>query len=219
MKPPVAPAPIRVLLVDDHKVVRVGLRKLLEESTHISVVGDVGTISGAKDAVGELHPDVILLDIRLSDGYGTDACRQLKVMSPLSKVIFLTSYGDEATILQAAAAGAEGYLLKEIDGPDLELAIQKVAQGESSLHPSVTKVLLGSFAARKAAEPAGKGLNGLSVQEKRVLALVAEGKTNKEIADVLGLSEKTVRNYLSNIFSKFQLTRRSEAAAFYAKNS
>jgi two-component system response regulator DevR len=209
---------IRVLLVDDHEVVRLGLKMLLERAPTLQIVGDAGTMAGAISEAARLKPDVVLLDVRLPDGSGFEACRRIHAMGFDVRVLFLTSFADDETVFEGIAAGADGYLLKEIDGDRLINAIVNVASGQSVLDPSITKRVLGRV--RNLSEPAAKDkLAILSNQEKRVLALVAEGKTNKEIALDLGLSDKTVKNYFSNILDKLKLTRRSQAAAFFVQHT
>jgi DNA-binding NarL/FixJ family response regulator len=207
---------IRVLIVDDHHVVRLGLRALLDRHAGFEVVGEAGTVATAVEEVKRLHPDVVLLDVRLPDGKGYEACRQIHQLLPDVRVLFLTSYADEQTVLESLDAGGDGYLLKEIDEAALVQGIRSVANGQSILDPAITRRVLER--AKTPGVPTGETKWAtLSPQEKRVLALVAEGKTNKEIGLDLGLSDKTVKNYLSNILEKLQLTRRSQAAAFFVQ--
>jgi two-component system, NarL family, response regulator DevR len=207
---------IRLLLVDDHEVVRVGLRTVLTQHDHITVIGESATTADAVRDAARLKPEVILMDVRLPDGSGVDACREILAANPQIRVIFLTSYADDDSVLAAVLAGAQGYVLKEIDSAALLRAVSAVAEGHSILDPSVTERALhwlrgiGSGSALPGTEP-------LSPQEERVLALVAEGQTNKEIATALNLSDKTVKNYLANVFQKLRVTRRAQAAAFFAK--
>lgn len=209
---------IRLVLVDDHEVVRIGLRTLLERFPGIEVVGEAGTAAGAVAETQRTSPDVILLDIRLPDASGFDACRSIQELPGETKVLILTSFADDDTVFQAIAAGAEGYLLKEIDSEGLVQAIRKVAAGQSILDPAVTGRVFGRM--KNLSEPvAREKIDLLSSQERRVLALVAEGKTNKEIAANLGLSDKTVKNYLSNVLDKLRFSRRSQAAAFFVQHS
>lgn len=210
------PKTVRLLLVDDHEVVRVGLRTVLTQHDHVSVVGEASTVADAVREAARLKPDVILMDVRLQDGSGVDACREILAAQPQTRVIFLTSYADDDSVLAAVLAGAHGYILKEIDSSALLKAVHAVAEGQSILDPTVTERALrwlrgiGSGSRMPGTEP-------LSSQEERVLALVAEGKTNKEIAVDLNLSDKTVKNYLANVFQKLRITRRAQAAAFFAK--
>ena len=209
---------IRVLIVDDHHVVRLGLRALLDRHAGFEVIGEAGTVAAAVEEAKRLHPDVVLLDVRLPDGKGYEACRQIHQLLPDVRVLFLTSFADEQTVLESLDAGGDGYLLKEIDEVALVQGIRSVANGQSILDPAITRRVLER--AKTPVVPTGETKWAtLSPQEKRVLSLVAEGKTNKEIGLDLGLSDKTVKNYLSNILEKLQLTRRSQAAAFFVQFS
>lgn len=197
---------IRLFVVDDHKVVRAGLKQLLEEAGDIEIVGEAGNGADALAGVNDTKPNVVMLDWRLPDTQGDELCAELKRRHPEIKALILTSYLDDDTVLKSIAAGIDGYLLKEVDGPDLAEAIRRVAAGEASLDPRV---------ARRVMEQVKPGLNPLSrlsVQEKKVLKLVADGKTNREIGDEMGLGEKTVRNYLTAVMQKLNVKRRSEAA-------
>jgi two-component system, NarL family, response regulator DevR len=207
---------IRVLLVDDHEVIRVGLRTVLGQTQGVTVVGEAGTMADAIQQTQRLKPDVVLMDVRLPDGSGVDACREILGTLPGTRVIFLTSYADDDSVLAAVLAGAHGYVLKEIDSPGLLEAIRSVANGQSILDSSVTERALRWLRGLHEL-PAAPGTDQLSSQEERVVALVAEGKTNKEIAVALGLSDKTVKNYLANVFQKLRITRRAQAAAFFVK--
>jgi DNA-binding NarL/FixJ family response regulator len=209
---------IRLLLVDDHKVVRIGLRTLLGDTDRIQVVGEAETMAAAVAEAARLKPNVILMDVRLPDGSGIEACREIRAARPETRVLFLTSYTDDDAVLATMFAGADGYLLKEIDEEGLIRAIESVAAGQSILDPAVKQRILTRMQSFSGPAVPQKG-EKLSSQEQKVLALVAEGQTNKEIAAALGLSDKTVRNYLSNIFQKLQVTRRSQAAAIYARRS
>lgn len=211
-------APIRLLLVDDHEIVRIGLRTLFAQTDGIDVVAEAATAAEAVDEATRTNPDVVLMDVRLRDGSGVDACREILAGSPATRVLFLTSYDDDEAMLTAVFAGAHGYLLKEIGSESLLRAIKCVAAGHSILDPAATRALVEKMQSLLAAGTAG-GADSLSSQEYRVLALVAQGKTNKEIATALDLSDKTVKNYLSNIFQKLRVTRRSEAAAIFSKRS
>jgi two-component system, NarL family, response regulator DevR len=207
---------IRVLLVDDHEVIRVGLRTVLGQTQGVAVIGEAGTLAEAVQQAQRLKPDVILMDVRLPDGSGIDACREILGALPGTRVIFLTSYADDDSVLAAVLAGAHGYVLKEIDSPALLEAIRSVAKGQSILDSHVTERALRWLRGLHDL-PATSGTDQLSSQEERVVALVAEGKTNKEIAVALGLSDKTVKNYLANVFQKLRITRRAQAAAFFVK--
>lgn len=207
---------IRLLLVDDHEVVRLGLKTLFEEAGGFQVVGEAGTQSAAIAEAARLAPDVVLMDVKLPDGNGVEACRAIRAAQPSARVLFLTSYADDEAVLATILAGADGFLLKDVSGDDLVRALRKVARGQSILDGAVTQRVLARVKTLSNSE-AGKKEDGLSPQEQKVLALVAEGKTNKEIASALALSDKTVGNYLSNIFQKLQVTRRAQAAVYYTK--
>ncbi|CUS33717.1 response regulator [Candidatus Nitrospira nitrificans] len=207
---------IRVLLVDDHEVIRVGLRTVFGQTQDVIVVGEAGAMAEAVQQAQRLKPDVILMDVRLPDGSGIDACREILGALPRTRVIFLTSYADDDSVIAAVLAGAHGYVLKEIDSPALLEAIRSVAKGQSILDSTVTERALRWLRGLHDL-PATSGTDQLSSQEERVVALVAEGKTNKEIAVALGLSDKTVKNYLANVFQKLRITRRAQAAAFFVK--
>lgn len=210
--------PISVLIVDDHEIVREGLQTMLSRQDDITVVGEAATV---EDAVGEscrLQPDVVLMDVRLPGGSGVDACRAIRNSCPGTKVLFLSSYEDNDAVHAAVVGGASGYLLKQINGDALARAIHAVAQGQSILDPAITQPLLTRMQQQKekASEPQRATL---SSQQQRVLALVAEGKTNKEIGVSLELSDKTVKNYIRFIFQKMKVTRRAQAAAFFVRDS
>jgi two-component system, NarL family, response regulator DevR len=210
---------ITVLLVEDHEVTRVGLHSLLGSFEQISIVGEAATEEEAIARARELKPDVILMDIRLRNGSGFRACQTIRKMGLDSRVLFLTSFADDEVLFQALASGADGYLLKEINSANLVSAIETVAAGNSILDPVVTRrVMAKAQSAQPIASPEAELLNKLSPQELRIVALVADGKTNKEIAAVLGLSEKTVKNYLSNAMEKLNTSRRSHAAALFIQS-
>ena len=208
-------ARVAILLVDDHEVVRMGLKTLLDRREGFSVVGEAGSVADAISAARQTQPDVIVMDIRLPDGNGVEACREIRGELPDTKVIMLTSYADDEAVYGSIMAGASGYLLKQSRGQSLAEAIERVAKGESLLDPSVTEKVLARM--RSLASGEGDELAALSSQEKKILSLIAEGKTNKEIAGEVFLSDKTVKNYVSSILSKLNLRRRSEAAAFIAE--
>ena len=212
---------IRLLIVDDHKVVRLGLHTLLSRHNGIEVVGEAGTSAAAVEQTAGLKPDVVLMDVRLPDGNGFEACRQIRRVQPDTRVLFLTSFADEEIVLESIDAGGDGYLLKEIDEDNLVQAIRNVAAGKSILDPAVTRRVLEHVKNTDThlETPSTNRLGSISPQERRVLALVAEGKTNKEIGLALGLSDKTVKNYLSNIMEKLQVARRSHAAAYFVQHS
>jgi len=207
----------RLLIVDDHQVVRIGLRTMLERFPQLEVVGEAGNVTDALDTARRIQPDVVLLDVRLGNESGFDVCRQLQLFEKDVHTLVLTSYADEEAVLQAIAAGADGYLLKEIGGDALVRAIEQVAAGQSVLDPAVTRSVLGRLKQGGSPQPEDK-LQSLSAQERKVLALVAEGKTNKEVGIAMGLSDKTVKNYFSNILEKLGLSRRSQAAAYFVEH-
>ena len=207
--------PIRILIADDHEVVRLGLRSLLGREKAIEIVGEAATAEEAVAQAERLQPTVVLMDVRLPDRSGIEACREIRAAAPDTRVIMLTSYADDEAVFASILAGASGYLLKQAGGLDLVRAIERVADGQSLLDPGVTEKVLEKVKRLASGQP--DEVTSLSPQEQRVLALVAEGKTNKEIATALGLSDKTVKNYLSNVFDKLHLSRRAEAAAFFAR--
>lgn len=207
--------PIRVLLVDDHEVVRMGLRTLLSRKPGLEVVGEAGSVAAAIEEAARVAPHVIIMDIRLPDGSGVEACREIRGSDPRAKVIMLTSYADEEAVLASIVAGASGYLLKQVRGQALIEAIETVARGGSLLDASVTNKVL-ERVRKMEMGGADEGLATLSERERRILSLIAEGKTNKEIAKEVFLSDKTVKNYVSSILTKLNLTRRSAAAAYLA---
>ncbi len=209
------PPPIRLALVDDSELVRLGLRTLLEDAPGIRLVGEAGTAEAALTLCARERPDVVLLDIRLPDGNGIEVCRRLRQQLPATRVIFLTSAGDGQTVDTAIRAGAHGYLLKEVDGRGLVDAVRAVAAGRSILDPAITASVLQRARGDDPPATSRPALDTLSGQERRVLTLVAQGRTNKEAAVELGLSEKTVKNYLSTAFSKLHVSRRAEAAAIF----
>lgn len=211
---------IRVLLVDDSILVREGLRAILAShgsKSGIRVIGEAGTVADAVAKSGRLLPDLVLLDIRLPDGSGLTACREILRIRPSSRVLILTSVASDELIHQAVLAGAQGYLMKEIDPDGLVAAIMDAAAGKSVLTPEVTERMM-RLLRGGSTTTAASGLAALSPQERRVLELVAEGLTNKEVADRLKLSDNTVKNYLVSVFEKLQVKRRSHAVAVYSLN-
>ena len=216
MTDPAAERPLRLLVVDDHEVVRQGLVALLDRRAGFEVVAQAGTVSDAIAEAARFEPDVVIMDVRLPDGTGIEACREIRAARPATRVVMLTSYPDEEAVLSAIIAGASGYLLKQIRGRDLVGAIESVGRGDSLLDPAVTERILQRVRAA-AGGGASDELADLTAQERRILLLVAEGKTNKEIASEVFLSDKTVKNYVSSILSKLNLQRRTQAAAFVAK--
>ena len=209
--------PLRILVVDDHEVVRQGLVSLLDRREGFQVVAEAGNVAEAVDQARRFQPDIIVMDVRLPDGSGIEACREIRAEMPTTRVVMLTSYPDEEAVLSASVAGASGYLLKQIRARDLVAALETVARGESLLDPAVTERVL-ERVRRIATGGYTDELAQLTPQEQKILALVAEGKTNKEIAAEVYLSDKTVKNYVSSILSKLNLERRAQAAAFVAKH-
>ncbi len=210
--------PIRVLLVDDSALVRRGVRAVIASHATAGTIEIAGDAASATEAVSEarrLRPDVVLLDIRLPDGSGIDVCREILRDLPATKVLVLTSFADDNLVYNAVIAGAHGYLMKEVDPTGLIEAITNSAAGKSVLTPDVTDRILRLI--RDESAPNSSDLSALSGQEKRVLALVAAGLTNKEVGEQLSLSENTVKNYLVNVFEKLRVKRRSQAAALYAQ--
>ena len=208
---------LNLLIVDDHEVVRQGLVALLDRREGFQVVAEAGTVAEAVEQARRFHPDIVVLDVRLPDGSGIEACREIRAELPATRVVMLTSYPDEEAVLSAIVAGAAGYLLKQIRARDLVSALEAVARGESLLDPAVTEKVL-ERVRRIAMGGQSDELAVLTSQEQKILMLVAEGKTNKEIAAEIFLSDKTVKNYVSSILSKLNLERRAQAAAFVAKH-
>ncbi len=208
---------LHLLVVDDHEVVRQGLVALLDRRSGIEVVAQAGSVSEAIAQAARFEPDVVIMDVRLPDGSGIEACREIRAARPDTKVVMLTSYPDEEAVLSAIIAGASGYLLKQVRGRDLVSAVEAVGRGDSLLDPAVTEKVL-QRVRTAASGGAADELADLTQQERRILLQVAEGKTNKEIAADIFLSDKTVKNYVSSILSKLNLQRRTQAAAFVAKN-
>ena len=205
----------RVMIVDDHEVVREGLRSLLRRRPELAVVGEADSVASAIEEARKTEPDVVIMDVRLPDGSGVEACREIRAERPDTKVLMLTSYADEEAVFASIMAGAIGYLLKQTSTKTLIEAIERAMRGESLLDPAVTQRVLERVRSGKPDEDEDLAL--LSEQERKILDLIAEGKTNKEIAKEIFLSDKTVKNYVSSILSKLNLRRRSEAAAFIAR--
>jgi two-component system, NarL family, response regulator DevR len=208
--------PLRLLVVDDHEVVRQGLVALLDRRDTFQVVAEAGTVAESMEAARRHRPDIVVMDVRLPDGSGVEACRDIRAEMPETRVIMLTSYPDEEAVLSAIVAGASGYLLKQIRARDLVSALEAVGRGESLLDPAVTERVL-ERVRRMATGQANDELAVLTQQEQKILLLVAEGKTNKEIAAEVFLSDKTVKNYVSSILAKLNLERRAQAAAYMAR--
>jgi DNA-binding NarL/FixJ family response regulator len=208
---------IELLIVDDHELVRLGLRTLFDGTTDLHVVGEAGTVEAAVAEALRLRPHVVLMDLRLPGGSGVQACRDILAELPSTHVLFLTSYSDQDSMLAATFAGARGYLLKEIGSDALLDAIRRTATGQLLMDPAVNYQVLAWMKAF--ADGKSGAIDGLSPQEQRVVALVADGRTNKEIAATLDLSPKTVRNYLSNAFDKLRVSRRSEIVMRFSSRS
>ena len=207
---------MNLLVVDDHEVVRQGLVALLDRRPNFHVVAEAGTVAEAVAAARRFQPDLVIMDVRLPDGSGIEACREIREEFPNVRVVMLTSYPDEDAVLSAIVAGASGYLLKQVRGRDLVAALEAVGRGESLLDPAVTGRVL-ERVRRIATGDQPDELAQLTAQEQKILLLVAEGKTNKEIAAEVFLSDKTVKNYVSSILAKLNLERRAQAAAYMAK--
>ena len=208
---------LRIMVVDDHEVVRLGVRALIDRQPGMEVVGEAGTVREAVTQTRHLQPDVVVLDIRLPGGSGLDACRQIKEYRPETRIIILTSFPDDEVIFDAIACGADGYVLKEIGSDELIRALERIGRGESLLDPSVTDRVFAKMREARERERAD-AFAGLSERQMHILARVAEGETNREIGAALHLSEKTVRNYLSDILRELNLTSRAQAAAYAARH-
>jgi two-component system, NarL family, response regulator DevR len=210
--------PLRVLLVDDHEVVRDGVRALLQATDDVIVTAEAGSVREAVDEADRARPDVVVMDVRLVDGSGIEATREIRAKHPKTAVIMLTSFADDEALFASIMAGASGYVLKQVRGGELVRAIRTIGKGESLLDPAVTKAVLDRLRKGKHLLRDEK-LARLSPQEERILSAVADGKTNKEIGDDLHLAEKTVKNYVSSILSKLEVARRAEAAAYLARHT
>jgi two-component system, NarL family, response regulator DevR len=209
---------VRVFLLDDHEIVRRGVKELLEAEGDLEVVGEAGTAAEALARIPPTRPDVAVLDVRLPDGDGVQVCRDIRSAHPEIHCLMLTSFADDEALFASIMAGASGYVLKQIQGTEIVKAIREVGQGKSLLDPQVTKSVLDRLRKGKHLMRDEK-LARLSPQEERILALVADGQTNKEIGDELHLAEKTVKNYVSSILSKLEVSRRAEAAAYLARHT
>ena len=209
----------KLLLVDDHKIVRYGLAELFSTVDGWTVVGEAGTVAEAVIKARLHKPNVVLMDVRLPDGSGIDACRTIRSEHPDTRVIMLTAFADEDAVVEAIMAGAAGYLLKQIDIDHLVQAVENVRQGVSLLDPAITEMVLNRM--RRLSAPAPEApedpLESLSEQERKILPLIADGKTNREIAAALYLSEHTVKTYVSSLLQKLNLSRRSQAAALASR--
>jgi two-component system response regulator DevR len=208
---------LRIVLVDDHEVVRVGVRALIERQPEMEVIGEASSVREAVTLAEQLAPDVVVLDIRLPGGNGLEACRQIKECRPDTRIIVLTSYPDDEVLFDAIAAGADGYVLKQIGSDELIRALQRVGRGESLLDPSLTEQVFAKMRQVRKQERA-HAFADLNAQEMQILAHVAEGDTNREIGAALQLSEKTVRNYVSIILGKLGVSSRAQAAAYAARH-
>jgi DNA-binding NarL/FixJ family response regulator len=213
---PPAEQKLHLLVVDDHEVVRQGLVAMLDRRPNFQVVAEAGTVAEAIEMARRFQPELVIMDVRLPDGSGIEACREIRAEFPSTRVVMLTSYPDEEAVFSAIVAGASGYLLKQVRARDLVAALEAVGRGESLLDPAVTEKVL-ERVRRIASGGANDELAQLTSQEQKILMLVAEGKTNKEIAAEVYLSDKTVKNYVSSILSKLNLQRRAQAAAYVAK--
>jgi two-component system response regulator DevR len=205
---------VRILVVDDHEIVRRGLVTLLNGEEDLEVVGEAGSVEAAIRRVGYDRPEVVVMDVRLPDGTGIEACREIRARWPEVRVLMLTSFADEEALFASIVAGASGYVLKRVDAHQLTDSIRRVGAGESLLDPTMTEHV---FRKIRGDEPSDPLVARLSPQERKILDLISEGLTNKEIAEELFLAEKTVKNYVSNLLNKLGMTRRTEAAAYSAR--
>ena len=212
------PAPLRVMLVDDHEIVRDGIKGMLDTQDDIVVTAQAGSVQEAIDEAARTRPDVVVMDVRLADGSGIEATRQIRADHPETKVLMLTSFADDEALFSSIMAGASGYVLKQVKPGELLRAIRAVGAGDSLLDPGVTTAVLDRLRKGKHLMKDEK-LARLSPQEERILTLVADGRTNREIGDELHLAEKTVKNYVSSILSKLEVARRAEAAAYLARHT
>lgn len=208
-----------IVLIDDHEMVRRGLRALLHLEADLAIVGEAATVAGGVGLVERLTPQMVLLDVKLPDATVTEAIRRLLTVSPKLRILILTSYAEDTTVMAAVQNGAHGYVLKDVRMDDLIRAIRTVASGQGYLDPRVTQQALHWIRTSSHLGVASQGVSRLSPQERLILPLLAEGKTNKEIAVQLRLSDKTIKNYLANIFDKLHVKRRTEAVAWFMKES
>ena len=213
-----AETPIRVMLVDDHEIVRQGIRAVIEAAGGLTVVAEASGVTEAIERAKSTLPDVVVMDVRLADGSGIEATREIRAARPETRVVMLTSFADDEALFASIMAGAAGYVLKQVRSNDLVRSIRAVAEGQSLLDPAVTGAVLERLRKGKQLMMDPK-LARLSPQEERILSLVADGKTNKEIGKDLKLAEKTVKNYVSAILSKLEVSRRAEAAAYLARRT
>jgi two-component system response regulator DevR len=218
MAPMTKTPPLRVMLVDDHEIVRDGIRAMLQSEDDIVVTAEAGTVREAIDEADRTLPDVVVMDVRLADGSGIEATREIRAQHASTRVLMLTSFADDEALFASIMAGASGYVLKQVKSGDLLRAIRAVGSGDSLLDPSVTSAVLDRLRKGKHLMLDEK-LARLSPQEERILTAVADGKTNKQIGEELNLAEKTVKNYVSSILSKLEVARRAEAAAYLARHT
>jgi len=211
--------PIRIILIDDHELVRKGLRSFLHHEQDMVIVGEAGTVTEAVSLVKRLHPQIVLLDVRLPDASGMEACRRLLAVAPQLRILVLTSYAEDATVVAAVQSGAHGYVLKDVRTDDLIRAIRTVSEGRGYLDPRIAHQALDWIRTGPQLKTALQGMAQLSPQERLIMPLLAEGKTNKEIAVLLRLSDKTIKNYLANIFDKLHVRRRTEAVAWFVREN
>jgi two-component system response regulator DevR len=210
----ISAVPLDVFLLDDHEVVRTGLRALLEASEDITVVGEAGTVAEALARIPSTKPDVAILDVRLPDGSGVEVCREIRSSDPDIVCVMLTSYADDEALIASIMAGAAGYVLKQVGSLDLLDTIRRAGAGQSLLDPALTERVLERLREGPKIDPR---LASLTPQERRILNLIAEGKTNRQIAETMFLAEKTVKNYVSNLLAKLGMERRTQAATFAAR--
>jgi len=209
--------PTRIVLIDDHEMVREGLRAFLGREDDLAIVGEAATAAEALELITRLQPHLALLDLQLPDVSGVEVCRKLQALAPKLRILVLTSYSEDATVIAALQNGAHGYVLKDVRMEDLLLAVRTVAGGRGYLDPHITQKTLNWLKSSSLLGDRPQGLAKLSRQEHLIMPLLAEGKTNKEIAAQLNLSDKTIKNYLANIFTKLHVKRRSEAVAWFIK--
>jgi two-component system, NarL family, response regulator DevR len=205
---------VRVFLLDDHEVVRTGLRSLLETADDMTVVGEASTVEEALSRIPPTKPDVAILDVRLPDGSGVEVCREIRSRWPEVACLMLTSYSDDEALFASIVAGAAGYVLKQIGGTDLVADVRTVAAGHSLLDPTLTEHVLERIRGGREEDPL---LAGLTPQERKILELIGEGKTNRQIAEEMFLAEKTVKNYVSNLLAKLGMERRTQAAVYVSR--
>ena len=209
-----SPVALGVFLLDDHEVVRTGLRALLEAGDDIAVVGEAGTVADALARIPSTRPDVAILDVRLPDGSGVEVCREIRSASPEIACVMLTSYADDEALIASVMAGAAGYVLKQVGSLDLLDTIRRAGTGQSLLDPALTERVLERLRDGPRVDPR---LASLTPQERRILDLIAEGRTNRQIAETMFLAEKTVKNYVSNLLAKLGMESRTQAATFAAR--